>query len=65
MLFDIVNFISLFRFEINRIEESIIKYVKINNSSILTDLGHVDYMLIDKTGTLTTSYYKLDNLLFG
>lgn len=62
---DIVNFITLFKFEISKIEESYVKYVKINSSNNLTDLGHVDYMLIDKTGTLTTSYYKLDNLLFG
>ncbi|CAD8190865.1 unnamed protein product [Paramecium octaurelia] len=65
LLFDIVNFISVFKFEINQIEENLVKYVKINSSNNLCDLGHVDYMLIDKTGTLTTSYYKLDNLLFG
>ncbi|CAD8103907.1 unnamed protein product [Paramecium primaurelia] len=65
LLFDIVNFISLFKFEINQIEENLVKYVKIISSNNLCDLGHVDYMLIDKTGTLTTSYYKLDNLLFG
>jgi len=39
--------------------------MQINNPSALADLGHVDYMLIDKTGTLTTSYYKLDTFLFG
>ncbi|CAD8200084.1 unnamed protein product [Paramecium octaurelia] len=65
LLLDFVNFISLFKFEINQIEDNITKYVKINSSNNLSDLGHVDYMLIDKTGTLTTSYYKLDNLLFG
>ncbi|CAK91816.1 unnamed protein product (macronuclear) [Paramecium tetraurelia] len=62
LLLDFVNFISLFKYEINQIEDNITKYVKINTSNNLSDLGHVDYMLIDKTGTLTTSYYKLDNL---
>ncbi|CAD8179034.1 unnamed protein product [Paramecium octaurelia] len=65
ILFDIVNFISLFKFEINQIEDNLVKYVKINSSNNLCDFGHVDYMLIDKTGTLTTSYNKLDNLQFG
>jgi P-type E1-E2 ATPase len=41
------------------------QYTKINEPSSMADLGHVDYMLIDKTGTLTTSYQKLECMLFG
>ena len=41
------------------------QYIKINEPSQMADLGHVDYMLIDKTGTLTTSYQKLECMIFG
>ncbi|CAD8129575.1 unnamed protein product [Paramecium sonneborni] len=64
ILLDFVNFICLLIFEINQLEYNIIKYVNMNTSNNLSDLGHVDYILINKVGTLNTSYYKLNNLLF-
>jgi magnesium-transporting ATPase (P-type) len=41
------------------------QFTKVNDSSTLTNLGQAEYMLLDKTGTLTTSYQKIDSILFG
>lgn len=32
------------------------QFTKVNDSTSLSDLGQAEFMLIDKTGTLTTSY---------
>lgn len=48
MILDLINIINKFRFKLQR-------------PSTFSELGSLDYMLLDKTGTITTSYYKLDN----
>lgn len=65
LLFDIVNFINKFTLEKQLIKKDEKRFIQINSTNSVTDLGNIDYMLIDKTGTLTTSYYKLDTFLFG
>ncbi|CAD8077107.1 unnamed protein product [Paramecium sonneborni] len=52
MILDIINIVNKFRFKLHR-------------PQTFSELGSLDYMLLDKTGTITTSYYKLDNFQFG
>lgn len=63
LLYDMITLINKFKAQIYLNSKN--QYLQVNNPASLSDLGNVDYMLLDKTGTLTTSYYKLDTFLFG
>ncbi len=36
-----------------------------NRAEIISDLGQVQYMLIDKTGTLTDGDFRIDSIRVG
>jgi len=46
----------------NKVQDNRHNYIKILDPSALPNLGHVDYCLVDKTGTLTTSKYKIKSI---
>ncbi|CAD8135801.1 unnamed protein product [Paramecium octaurelia] len=52
MILDLINIVNKLKFKLQR-------------PQTFSELGSLDYMLLDKTGTITTSYYKLDNFQFG
>ena len=55
----------------NRLEKSFYKdnddnknkyFFEIQKPEVLSDLGHVDYIFMDKTRTLTTGKFKIENI---
>ena len=60
-IFDLCSIIEKFRFEIN--EKTSSNYKKhrtiINDADILTDLANIDYVFLDKTGTLTSEKVEI------
>ncbi len=46
-------------YDVNSQDQNRQEMIKINNPSTLSNLGHIDYIMFDKTGILTTGDYLI------
>jgi P-type E1-E2 ATPase len=65
LVLDIVSIIGKFQVERDTLLKFRESMIVVHNPDLLSELGHINFALLDKTGTLTTSYQKLDSIKYG